>query len=131
VSEQSIILFDGVCNLCNSSVNTIIDLDTKKRFRFSSLQSDKGIDILKRHQINATPETIILVQDGRVFQKSGAVLRICRSLIFPMPLLFIFIIIPAIIRDGVYDIVAANRYRWFGKKDQCRLPTPELKERFL
>ncbi len=129
--EHAVILFDGVCNLCNSSVNLIIDLDRKKEFLFSSLQSDEGQALLKENQLNTSPETIVLVKEGKIYQKSTAVLHICRKLIFPLPLLYGFIIVPKTIRDAVYDFIAANRYKWFGKKDSCRIPTPELQERFL
>jgi len=129
--QKSLILFDGVCNLCNSSVNIIIDLDRRKKFLFSSLQSEEGKSILSKHQINTVPETIILVEEGNVYQKSTAVLHICRKLIFPLPIFYLFLIIPKFIRDAVYDFVAANRYKWFGAKETCRIPTPELKERFL
>ena len=129
--DKALILFDGVCNLCNSSVNIIIDLDRKKQFLFTSLQSDKGQEILEKHQLNSSPETIILVKNGKAYQKSTAVLHICKKLIFPFPLLFALIVIPRVLRDTVYDFIAANRYKWFGKKDACRIPTPELQERFL
>lgn len=131
MSRKSIILFDGICNLCNSSINLIIDLDRQKRFKFTSLQSEKGLELLKYHDLNITPETIILIENNKVYQKSEAVLKICKKLIFPLPILYAFIIIPKGIRDIVYDTVAANRYKWFGKKEVCRIPTPELKERFL
>lgn len=131
MSRHSIILFDGVCNLCNSSINLIIDLDRKKQFKFTSLQSEKGLELLKSHELNITPETIILLENNKVYQKSEAVLRVCKKLIFPLPILYFFIIIPKGIRDYVYDTVAANRYKWFGRKEACRIPTPDLKERFL
>lgn len=131
-SQPAIILFDGVCNLCNSSVNFVIDRDPERRFRYSALQSAKGIQLSREYNLPAGELTsIVLIENGRVYRKSGAALRIARAMSFPWPLLYAFIIVPPFIRNMVYDVVAKNRYKWFGRQDECRLPTAELKELFL
>ena len=130
---MAIILFDGVCNLCNSSINFIIDRDTERRFRFASLQSVEGEALLRQHGliIKATLDSVILIENEKVYQKSAAALRIARHLGGAWPLLGIFWLVPSFLRDAVYNLIARNRYRWFGRQESCRLPTPELKERFL
>lgn len=130
--EHPIILFDGVCNLCNGAVQFIIERDKKQQFRFASLQSDIG----KQYQTKAglstdSIDTILLVENGKIYQKSSAALRIARRLDGLWFVLFGFIIIPTFIRNGVYDWIARNRYRWFGKQDSCWMPTPDLKVLFL
>lgn len=127
-----ILLFDGVCNLCNSAVQRVIQNDKRARFRFSSLQSDFSTKLLadQGHDPNSL-KSMILYHNGKLFQKSGAALRMFKMMDGLWPLLYIFIIVPYPIRDFVYDIVAKNRYKWFGKKDQCMVPSPELKNRFL
>ncbi|MFK7951184.1 MAG: thiol-disulfide oxidoreductase DCC family protein [Saprospiraceae bacterium] len=132
MENHPIILFDGVCNLCNGAVQFIIERDKKRLFRFASLQSDIG----KQYQAKAglstdSIDTILLVEDGQIYQKSSAALRIARKLDGLWSLLFIFIIVPPFIRNRVYDFIARNRYRWFGKQDSCWLPTPDLKVLFL
>lgn len=129
---KKIVLFDGVCNLCNGTVVFIIQRDTKDHFRFAALQSDIGIQLTQELGIDTTQiESIILVHQQRYYYKSGAALRIARDLKGAWPLLSVFLIIPPFIRDGIYDIIARNRYRWFGKKESCMIPTPELKSKFL
>jgi predicted DCC family thiol-disulfide oxidoreductase YuxK len=131
-NNKSLLLFDGVCNLCNSSVQFILLRDKKDRFRFASLQSDHGQNILKEHHLPTDKfNSLVLVENGKIYQKSTAALRIARKLKGLWPLLFAFIIIPPFIRNFVYDIIAKNRYRWFGKKDECMLPRPEWKQKFL
>lgn len=130
--NHPIILFDGVCNLCNGAVQFIIERDTKQQFRFASLQSDIG----KRYQAKAglsinELDTILLVENDQIYQKSTAALRIAKRLNGLWFLMFGFIIIPAFIRNAVYDLIARNRYRWFGKQESCWLPTPDLKVLFL
>lgn len=131
-TEKKIILFDGVCNLCNSSVLFVIKRDTKDHFRFAALQSEIGQSLAKKHQLDTTQvDSIVLIMKDKVFIKSSAALNISRYLKGAYPLLFLFIIIPSFIRNWVYDYVAKNRYRWYGKKDQCMIPTKELKSKFL
>ena len=127
-----VILFDGVCNFCNSSVNFIIQHDKKKHYKFSALQSDAGRLLSEKYGIDQSKiDSIILIENGDVFVKSSAILRITKSLNYLYPLLFGFIIIPKFIRDGVYDFIARNRYKWFGKKEACMIPSPEIKSRFI
>lgn len=125
-------LFDGVCNFCNSAVNFIIKRDKKKRYVFGPLQSEPGRRLLAAHNLPADKlSTFILIEDGKAYSKSAAALRIARNLSGLWPLLYPLIILPAFIRDIVYNIIAKNRYRWFGKMDQCMMPTAELRARFL
>lgn len=129
-SNEPIIFFDGVCNLCNASVQWIILRDKKKQFRFAPLQGNTAKELLKISQDEA-PQSVILYHKGKVFNKSSAALRIAILLGFPFNLTGIFFIVPSFIRNIVYDWIARNRYRWFGKKDACMIPTPELKTLFL
>jgi predicted DCC family thiol-disulfide oxidoreductase YuxK len=130
--NTAIILFDGVCNLCNYSVNFIISRDRRAYFRFASLQSPVGQELLQQYELsNATLDSVILLDNGRMYQRSTAALRITRRLRQPWPLCYAFIIIPKFIRDLIYNFIARNRYRWFGQRDLCRVPTPEERSRFL
>ena len=132
VEPNHIILFDGLCNLCNGSVQFIINRDSKKQFRFASLQSSFGNHQLHKFGLSANElYSIILIKDGRYLQKSNAALEIARNLNRVWPAFYIFKIVPRFLRDWVYDGIAKNRYSWFGKKDSCMIPTPELKSRFL
>ena len=131
---QSVVLFDGVCNFCNGAVNFIIDRDRKGRFRFAPLQSEAAAALLKQNgrEVPAgDPDTLILVEDGKVYERSTAALRIARGLRMPWPLFYALIIVPRPLRDFFYRVFARNRYRWFGRSDSCRMPTPELRARFL
>ena len=129
---HSIILFDGVCNLCNGAVNFVIKRDPRNVFKFTPLQEKQGVLLLKKHAIDAQKlDSIVLVENKKVYTKSSAALRIARKLSGLWPLFFVLLIIPSFIRDGVYDFIAKNRYKWFGKKEQCIIPTPGLKEKFL
>lgn len=129
---EKIILFDGVCNLCNSSVNFIIDHDKNDVFKFASLQSDAGQELLKKFDLSTKDfDSIIFVDNGKFYTKSSAVLRIVKDFPGLWKLLYASIIIPPFIRNFIYEIIANNRYKWFGKKDSCRIPTPELKSKFL
>ena len=129
---HSIILFDGVCNLCNGAVNFVIKRDPGNVFKFTPLQEKQGVLLLKKHAIDAQElDSIVLVENKKVYTKSSAALRIARKLSGLWPLFFVLLIIPSFIRDGVYDFIAKNRYKWFGKKEQCMIPTPGLKEKFL
>jgi len=131
-STYCIILFDGVCNLCNSAINFVIIRDTANVFKFAPLQEKSGSLLLEKHAIDLQKiDSIVLIENNTVYVKSAAALRIAKKLSGLWPLLYIFIIIPAFIRDGVYDFIAKNRYKWFGKKNQCIIPTPSTKERFL
>tara|TARA_B100001765_G_scaffold54186_1_gene32010 strand:+ start:117 stop:515 length:399 start_codon:yes stop_codon:yes gene_type:complete len=130
--KDKIILFDGVCNLCNGAINFIIKHDPKGIFKFASLQGETGKQLLAQHTIDPQEtDSIVLIDNDQVSVKSSAALRIAKNLNQGYPLLFGFMIIPTFIRNGVYDFIAANRYKWFGKKESCMLPTPELRSRFL
>ncbi len=127
-----IILFDGQCNLCNAAVQFIIKRDKKDHFRFASLQSEFGQKTLSRlHLSTAEFDSFILLEGDSVFQKSEAVLKLLNSFSFPWRLMKVFWLVPQSIRNYIYDKVASNRYRLFGKRNQCMVPSPELQEKFL
>jgi len=130
--NYKIILFDGVCNFCNSSINFIIDHDPEKHFKFAPLQSDIGQEILRNFSKNTEDfDSVFLLKNNTLYQKSEAALEITKHLSGFWKYLSIFKILPAFFLNFFYDIVAKNRYRIFGKSDSCRMPTTELKERFL
>ena len=132
MSAKSLILFDGVCNLCNGFVNFLILRDKKNKFQFGSLQSEKVQSILREYQHSSSEiSTVIVIENDKLYSHSTAVLKIVRKLGGAWPLLYIFIIIPRPIRDFFYKLIAKNRYRMFGKKDECMIPTPELKAKFV
>ncbi|HPI00295.1 MAG TPA: DCC1-like thiol-disulfide oxidoreductase family protein [Chitinophagaceae bacterium] len=130
-ASKYIVFFDGICNLCNHSIQVIIRNDTQKRFKFASLQSDFCKNFFKeKHFLPLTPS--IILWDGKKFvTQSSAVLGIAIKLRFPYPLLAMLYVFPPFLRNTVYGYIAANRYKWFGKRDTCMLPTPELKDRFF
>ncbi|MCS6832078.1 MAG: thiol-disulfide oxidoreductase DCC family protein [Flammeovirgaceae bacterium] len=130
--KHAIILFDGVCNLCNSSVNFIIERDKKRRYKFASLQSETGRKLLEKMGLPSNKlDSIVLIEDETVYFKSTAALKIASQLDGFWKIFGIFRLVPRPLRDAAYDLIAKNRYRWFGKKASCRIPTPELKTRFL
>lgn len=131
--NKKIVLFDGVCNLCESSVQWIIQRDKKEAFVFASQQSEVGKDILRYLGIDTKKmDGIVLYEPGvAYFIKSDAAMEVLKEMPFPYSLLRIFRFLPVSIRDVVYDYIAKNRYRWYGKKDACWLPTKELRARFL
>lgn len=132
MSDSAIVLFDGVCNLCNASVQFIITHDPQEYFKFAALQSAAATKLLQNHSTPVgTLESVILIEDGKVYVESAAALRIARRLRGLWPLLFAFIIVPRPIRDGIYRFIARNRYRWFGKQESCMMPTKALRARFL
>lgn len=127
-----IILFDGVCNFCSGVVNFIIERDTKGVFRFAPLQSDAGERILEHFNLAGEDfDTFVLVEGEESYIKSTAALRMCRLLGGFWKLLYVFMVIPVPVRDAVYDYIARNRYKWFGKKEECMVPGPEVRRRFL
>lgn len=154
-----VLLFDGLCNLCNGAVQFIIRRDKHARFRFAALQSEVGQTLLRRGaqgvgsgqragdverltaadrldsrgQLDAhsRADTVVLLEAEVLFGKSTAVLRSVRYLAFPWPLLAVFLVIPRVLRDAVYDFIARHRYGWFGRRETCMMPTPELRDRFL
>ena len=131
-NNYELILFDGVCNFCNSSINFIIDHDPEKHFKFAPLQSDIGQDILRKFHKNTKDfDSVILLKDNKLYEKSEATLEITKHLSGSWKYLAVFGILPTFFLNFFYNIIAKNRYRIFGKSDLCRMPTPELKERFL
>ncbi len=130
--NQPIIFFDGVCNLCNSSVQFVIKHDTQKKFTFASLQSDAAKEILLQFgEKNYQLDSIILIDSNEMYSKSSAVLRVLKLLGGFYSLLYLFIIIPKPFRDWLYNYVARNRYKWYGKRESCMIPSEKLKNRFL
>lgn len=130
-SERQIIFFDGVCNLCNSSVQKILKNDKRGKYHFASLQSDFTRQFFKEKQYQPKAESIILYNGKHFYHKSAAVLRVAGNLRFPYPILSVLRIFPPFISNLVYDFVARNRYRWFGKRESCMIPEPRWKERFV
>lgn len=128
----SIILFDGICNLCSKSVQYIIQHDPKHIFRFASLQSSVAKKILSGHNLPLkNGDSIILFKNHKIYTQSTAALLVAKNLKGVTQLLYAFVIVPKFIRDAVYRIIAKNRYKWFGKKENCWLPSPELQNLFL
>jgi predicted DCC family thiol-disulfide oxidoreductase YuxK len=132
MNDHPIILFDGVCNLCNKSVQYVIRHDAEKKFRFASLQSGAGQELLQQYNLPTNNfNSFVLIQDGKAYTKSGAALRVAKQLKGLAKLLYGFIIVPPFIRDGVYKLIANNRYKLFGERQSCMIPTPDLQSRFL
>ena len=130
--DHKIILFDGVCNLCNGAVTYIIKRDKKNVFKFAALQSEIGQELTSKFNIDTSKvDSIILIDGEKHYEKSSAALRIAKYLSGAYPLLFGFMVVPKFIRNAVYDYIARNRYKWFGKKESCMIPTAKLKDKFL
>jgi len=130
--SSSVILFDGVCNLCNGFVTFVIARDPAGRFHFGPLQSPAAKRLLESiDSREGWPDSIVLVENGRAWTRSAAALRIARGLTFPWPLAYALVVVPRPLRDWIYNRIARNRYRWFGKRDVCMVPTPELRARFI
>ena len=132
MNNQSIILFDGVCNFCNSAVNFVIKRDKNNLIQFSPLQTEIAHELLARHKLPTEDmKSFIFIEEGKSYTQSTAALKVCKYLTGLWPLLYSFIIIPHFIRDGIYKWIAKNRYKWFGQKNECMIPTPELQAKFL
>jgi predicted DCC family thiol-disulfide oxidoreductase YuxK len=132
MKQQPLILFDGVCNFCNSAVNFVIKKDKQAQIQFAPLQSEKGRLYLRQYNLPVTDmKSFVFIEDGKVYTRSTAALRVCRYLKGLWPLCFGFIIVPKFIRDGIYNFIGKNRYKWFGVRDQCMIPTPEVRKRFV
>jgi len=128
----AIILFDGVCNFCNGAVNFVIDRDQAGYFKFAALQSEAGEELLERHSIDKIEtDSVILIEDDEAYTHSSAALRIVRRLPGAWPLLYGFIVLPEAIRDWAYKLFARSRYRLFGRREECMIPTPDVRARFL
>jgi predicted DCC family thiol-disulfide oxidoreductase YuxK len=134
MAEPGIVLFDGVCNLCNGTVGFLIDRDPRGVLTFASLQSEPAKRLLEERGYpvpEGDPSSILFVVGPKVHAGSGAALRIAARLGLPWKLLAVLLVVPWFVRDAVYYLIAKNRYRWFGKEEACRVPTPELRARFL
>jgi predicted DCC family thiol-disulfide oxidoreductase YuxK len=131
-NDFAILLFDGECNLCNHLVQFIIPRDPKAYFRFAALQSERGRQLLEHHHLPMDMmNTVILIEKGQLYTKSTAALKLTRKLYRFWPILYVFSVIPTFIRDPIYNWVARNRYKWFGQREVCMIPTAENKLRFL
>ncbi|WP_150265691.1 thiol-disulfide oxidoreductase DCC family protein [Paenibacillus tepidiphilus] len=129
---QTVVLIDGVCHLCQGIVRFIIPRDPRRRIRFAALQCEAGQELLKAGGLPGNElSSVVVVEDGVYYRESAAVLRIARRLRFPWPMAYVFILIPPPLRNALYRMVARNRYRWFGRDEQCLMPTPEIRNRFL
>ncbi len=130
--DHPVILFDGVCNFCNGAINFVMKQDRKGVFRFAPLQSEAGQKLLEQHDLSTKDfDSFVLIDEGKVYKKSSASLKVMSYLPWPWKPAQIFWIIPTPFRNAIYDFVAKNRYKWFGKKEECMIPTPELRKRFL
>lgn len=127
---KDIILFDGECNFCDSSVQFIIKRDPLAKFNFAALSSPTGTEITSRFQLNDV-DSIVFVREDKCYTKSTAALKIAKELKSPLKLMYVFIIVPKPLRDLVYDFIARNRYKWFGRKEVCHIPSKEDRQRFL
>jgi len=131
-SDSKIVLFDGVCNLCSKSVQFILKRDKKNQFLFGSLQGAYGQEMLKKYQLPESEfNSFMLIEGDKLYTKSSGALRMLKHLGGWWRLLYVFIIVPKFIRDGIYNWVSKNRYKWYGKMNECWLPRPEWKARFL
>jgi predicted DCC family thiol-disulfide oxidoreductase YuxK len=133
-APRPVVIFDGVCNLCNRAVQFILDHDRRGRLLLTAGQSEAGQALLRAHGVEQRAQDTIFLFDGqrqRIYDRSTAALRIARLLGFPWSLLSVFLVVPRLLRDPLYDLVARNRYRWFGRRESCRLPRPGEMDRFL
>jgi predicted DCC family thiol-disulfide oxidoreductase YuxK len=135
LQNHAVILFDGVCNLCNRFVQMIISSDKQGFFKFAPLQSDAAAALLDKsnhqHYLKSAPDSVLLIEDGRVYERSAAVLRIMRRLSGFRVLAFFYRLMPPKLRDVIYNFIARKRYRWFGRKNACMAPDPDISQRFL
>ena len=129
--DVKIILFDGICNFCNSSVRFIIERDPSGSFRFASLQSKIGQELLRKHNIPETTDSFVLIDEHQAFIESTAALKVCSKLVWPWKIFSVFLLIPKPLRDSIYRMVARNRYKWFGIEESCMLPSGNIRDRFL
>jgi predicted DCC family thiol-disulfide oxidoreductase YuxK len=128
---MNIVLFDGICNLCNSTVSFLIKYDTKQKLHFAAQQTDSGQNIMKVHQLSANNSSVLFIKEGIVYDKSDAIIEIAK-LLTGWPSLFKYsFIVPKFFRDGIYNFIAKNRYRMFGKSNTCSIPTAANQNRFL
>ena len=127
-----IILFDGVCNLCNGRVQFVIQHDKEKQIHFAALQSETGRRLLQEYRVAGNNlQSFVFIEKGKAYTQSTAALRVCKYLDGLYKIFYAFLIIPRFIRDAVYRVIANNRYKWFGKREACMIPSPDVKARFL
>ena len=132
MANQPVILFDGVCNFCNGAVNFAIKRDKKARLKFATLQSGIASQLLDKFNLSARDlNSFVLIENGKVYTRSTAALKVFRYLDGLWPLMYGFIIVPIFLRDAIYKLIAKNRYRWFGIRKECMIPTPEVRSRFF
>lgn len=132
MADDYIILFDGVCNYCNSMINFVIRQDKRKKIRYAPLQSDAGQALLLKHNLPKEDfDSFVFIEKGKAYLQSTASLKVMNQLPWYWKWFQAFWIVPKFMRDGLYNLVAKNRYKWFGKKDQCMIPTPDIRNRFL
>ena len=129
---DNLVLFDGLCNLCSGLVHFVIRHDPAARFRFAAIQSEVGREIFQSHGLDpAELQTFVFIADGRIFLRSDAAIEVVSRFAGWWSSLGLFRFVPRWVRDPIYSFVARNRYRWFGRREVCMLPTPEIKERFF
>ncbi|MGX5609009.1 thiol-disulfide oxidoreductase DCC family protein [Bacillus cereus] len=131
MNTERIVLFDGECNVCDRSVQFIIKRDPIGLFKFASLQSDIGKELLNKYNAPNDLSSLVLIENNNCYLKSSAALRVSRNLKGAWKLLYFLLVVPKPLRDYLYSVIAKNRYKWFGKKDSCMLPSPEIRKRFL
>ena len=128
----NVILFDGVCNFCNNSINFAIKRDKKNQLKFAAMQSTAGIQLMEQYGLPVKDmQSFVFIENGVAHNRSTAALNVCKYLNAGWPLLFVFIIVPKFFRDGVYNFIAKNRYKWFGKQNECMVPTAAIRSKFL
>ena len=131
-SSHPILLFDGVCNLCNHFVQFVIKRDQSAFFHFAALRSDQGKALLQKHRLSTENiDTVVLIMNDKAYTRSSAALQVLRHLGLPWSLMTVFFVLPKGLRDVIYNFIAKNRYKWFGRQESCMMPTEELKSRFL
>lgn len=132
MNNQPVIVFDGVCNLCNTAVQSVLKNDKNAYFSFASLQGEFGQKLLKEYNLNSEDfDSFLFLENKVLYSKSTAALRVAKKMDYPFKLLYPLIFIPKFIRDGIYSFIANNRYRWFGKRDSCMMPDPQVQQRFI
>ncbi len=130
--DEPIILFDGVCNFCNSAVNFVIKRDKKSVLKFATLQSSIANQLLAKNNLPTNDlSSFVFIENNKIYTRSAAALKVCRYLNGLWPMMYGFMVVPKFIRDGIYNWISKNRYQWFGKKEECMVPTAEVKSRFL
>ena len=128
----NVILFDGVCNFCNNSINFAIKRDKKNQLKFAAMQSTAGIQLMEQYGLPVKDmQSFVFIENGVAHNRSTAALNVCKYLNAGWSLLFVFIIVPKFFRDGVYNFIAKNRYKWFGKQNECMVPTAAIRSKFL